>query len=87
MSVGELLSTDYAPDCFYTICFRAPKKKLLKFLSNLKEEAKSNDSSIKVSAKDTGTKPAAAADEDGHTGLKSDISGNANLMFFCSKMF
>jgi hypothetical protein len=69
-------------------CFRAPKKKLLKFLSNLKGEAKNNDSLIKLSAKDTAKAVAAIAEEgipaDSEiAGLKSrDISGNVAIKFF-----
>ncbi|KDR14064.1 something about silencing protein 10 [Zootermopsis nevadensis] len=51
---------------------KAPKKKLLKFLSHLKEEANSNDSLIKLPAKD------AFAEKNGNAGLNSDISGGSD---------
>ncbi|PNF29141.1 Something about silencing protein 10 [Cryptotermes secundus] len=62
---------------------KAPKKKLLKFLSNLKGEAKNNDSLMKLSAKGTAREAAAIAEEgippdSGIAGLKSkDSSGKS----------
>jgi hypothetical protein len=69
-------------------CSRAPKKKLLKFLSNLKEEAKNSDSLSKLSAKGTAREVAAIAEEgipadNGIAGLKSrDSSSNVTLKLF-----
>jgi hypothetical protein len=68
-------------------CFRAPKKKLLKFLSNLKEEAKNSDSLIKLSAKDTARVVAIAEEgisaDSEIAGLKSrDSSGDVALRLF-----
>jgi hypothetical protein len=69
-------------------CFRAPKKKLLKFLSNLKGEAKNIDSLIKLSAKGTAREVAAIAEEgipadSGIAGLKSsDSCGNVKLFAY-----
>jgi hypothetical protein len=84
MSVYKRLVADHATDCFtlYIICFRAPKKKLLKFLSNLKEDANTNDSLIKQPTIDTGTKPTAVAEENGSAGVNSDVFGNAIVMLF-----
>jgi hypothetical protein len=70
---------------FIVFIFRAPKKKLLKFLSNLKEDTKNGDSLIKLSAKGTAREIAAIAEEgipaDSRVaGLKSrDSSGNVAL--------
>jgi hypothetical protein len=68
-------------------CFRAPKKKLLKFLSNLKEEAKNSDSVRKLSAKGIAKEVATVAEgapaDSGVVGLKSkENSGNVTVKLF-----
>jgi hypothetical protein len=59
--------------------------KLLKFLSNLREDNNTNDSPIKLPAKDTGTNPTPVAEENGNAGLNNDITGNAIIMLFPQK--
>jgi hypothetical protein len=72
---------------FSCVYFRDPKKKLLKFLSNLKA-VKNSDSLIKLSGKGTASEVPAIAEEiipadSGVAGLKSrDDSGNNALKLF-----
>jgi hypothetical protein len=67
----------------YIFCFRAPKKKLLKFLSSVEEEARNNDDDlIELLAEDTGIKPTVvevgvSADSGGAGPNSSESSGNS----------